>query len=176
MRATIITALVLLALFVAYPYWQDNQQAIGEDRATARANAATQAQNKEAAALLAAEKERADAATKALRDFTATQEKTDANVQEQIALLERRLRAAAGAAGRLRDPYAVAASGPGCAGAPGAGTDLAGNSAGDTAQAHGLLSPELSGFLIAKLTDAERINAAYASCRAIAGQLKEALP
>ena len=167
---------LLVALFVGYPVWQANQQAIGAERVTRQYNADTRAQNAQADKLLKEATARADTASQALREFTTQQEKTDAIEKTRIAQLELRLRAAAGPAGRLRDPYAAAARGPGCAGPPGPSPSPAGAGAGNASEATGLLSPELSEFLIEKFTDAERVSAAYASCRPYAEKLKEFLP
>jgi hypothetical protein len=173
----VLAALALFAvLSMVYPPWKAHQQAIGEKRATLRHNTAIEAQNAEADKLLKDATERADTASQALREFVNRQEKTDAIETTKIAELETRLRALAGPAGRLRDPYATAASGPGCAGPSGSSPSPAGAGAGNAGSSTGLLSPELSQFLIGKLADAERVSAAYASCRPYAERLKESMP
>jgi hypothetical protein len=156
----------VMALVTGYMAWRDHQQDIGDQRATARYEKALKLQKDEAAALLAAEKARVYAAEQRARELLDEQEKRDAKNVNTVADLQARLRALAGPAGRLRDPNAQPGRGCSGGGAPGAPATGATDRAGDGAQAGGLLSAELSGLLQDRLTAAEQINIAYASCRA----------
>lgn len=166
---------VLIGLLVlGYEAWAARQQAIGEARATTAYNAAIDRQKREAAALLAIETAKANAATTALADFKTEREKQDVENQSAIDRLAARLRAAAGAAGRLRDPNAAGCGGGG-GGAPGTDSARAGGGAGDTAEASGLLSAELTELLLGQARIADDVNVAYASCRADTLNIRQVL-
>ena len=168
-------ALMLAALWVGYTPWQTHQQAVGEARATATYNAAISKQKGEAATLLKAETDKAGAATTALNDFKLKQEKKDVENKSTVAALAAGLRAAAGPAGQLRDPNAVAGCGGGGGGAQGANSTRAGGGAGNGSQGAGVLSADLTGLLLQQAEIADAINIAYASCRADAFNLREVL-
>ena len=129
------------------------------------------AQKLEASRLLTKMTERADAATLELATAKATQETKDAQAAQTVETLKSQLAAAAGPAGRLRDPNA-----PGCGSSGGSPEgQTPGNpqgGPGDAPQAGGLLSAELTG-LLSKLTfEADDINEAYISCRADSLQVR----
>jgi hypothetical protein len=156
---------LVAALVLGYFFWAKHEQGIGEARATTRYEAALRTQKDAAAALLASEAARTAKATAQLRDFTDHQETADAQHQKDLADLSARLRTAAGAAGRLRDPNA-----PGCgrsSAAPSAAAPAASDAGTDNpAAADGLLSAELTQFLLQQAAQADAINDAYASSRA----------
>jgi len=118
-------------------------------------------QKAQAAQLLAAETERVRLAEQALQNTLNTQNAKDTKNAITIETLRQRLVAAAAIG--LRDPHAIGPSGQST---NGAATAPPGDSVGDTAQAAGLLSTKLVGLLQSLTLDADRINAAYASCRA----------
>lgn len=131
-------------------------------------------QKKQAAALLATETAKAAAATKALQDFKITQEKEDAINEKTVSILADKLRALAGPAGRLRDPYQTGCGvGGGNAQSQSVGGTQSGQ--GNGAEAGWLLSPELTQFLLTKDNEADAINLAYISCRADAGKVRAEL-
>ena len=156
-------AAVLAAIVLLFGAWQyvDGR---GYNRAAAEYTTAINDQKAKAAALLASETAKVHAAEQALQSITQTQNLKDANNVQTLADLSDRLRRAAGPAGRLRDPHA-AGCGAGGGGAPGAAAAAASDRATDHAQTGGLLSERLSGLLRELAADADKINAAYASCR-----------
>ena len=137
----------------------------GYQRATAEASTALEAQKRQAAAVLATETAKTQAAQQALRDFKTNQDIQDAKAQSTVADLSRRLRQLADQSGRLRDPHA-----PGCGGssgsAPSEAAPAASGGAADPAEAGGLLSEQLGGLLQRLAFEADTINVAYISCRA----------
>ncbi|HCY15254.1 MAG: hypothetical protein A2Z93_04055 [Curvibacter sp. GWA2_64_110] len=154
------------AIVLGYQTFVDHQQAIGEQRATDRYEIALSKQKVDAARLLAAETARANEAERRARELLAEQEKRDAKNLNTVAGLQGRLRALAGPAGQLRDPNAQPGRGCGSGGAQGAPATGATDRPADGAETGGLLSAELSGLLQTRLTEADQINIAYASCRA----------
>ena len=170
----VIVAL-LAALSRGYGVWATHQQGIGEVRTTARYTAAIDQQKREAGQLLRAQTDRANAATTRLIELKTERDKQDAENQNAIAVLAARLRDAAGPAARLRDPNAVARCGGGGGGASGADPARAGGGAADGAEDSGLLSKELTGFLLSQAQTADDINVAYTSCRLDALNLREVL-
>jgi hypothetical protein len=129
---------------------------------------------KQAARLLADETAKVAATETRLANALAKLEKTDVANKTTVAGLKTRLVAAAGAAGRLRDPYGA----PDRCGA--SGGDAKGQTAtsADDSPANGaapgrLLSAELSGFIEQRLAQADALNIAYASCRADAFTVRQ---
>lgn len=171
-----IAAYGLLAASLAgtYAVFIHHERQIGRDEQRVVDQAENNKQKAAAAKLLAAETARAHAAEAAFADFKNQQEIVDALNRETSQAQGRRLVALGGPAGQLRDPYA-SRRGQGCGGAQGAVAASPGNSAADTADATGLLSKELSGFLIGKLAKADAINDAYSSCRADTLNVREQL-
>lgn len=167
-------ALLLAVLGVAYGPWAAHQQGIGEKRATMVYNLAIDQQKTAAGKLLDAETAKAATATKALNDFKVKQEQQDAKNQTTVTDLERSLHAAAGPAGRLRDPNAAVCGGGGD-GAQGADPARAGDSPADAAKAGGLFSGPATALLQRLTLEADEINVAYASCRPDALALREVL-
>jgi hypothetical protein len=160
------------ALWLGYTAWADHQQGIGEARANARWQQATDKLKAEARDKLAAETAKADKATDELRKFKDAQELKDAQARKTVADLRQRLATVPG--GRLRDPNA-----PGCG--IGGGGPEAKNSPGaqhsdpDGTQTGGLLSAELTGLLQRLQSEADEINIAYAACRGDSRQLRATL-
>ena len=171
-RVLAIGALLGL-LTLGYREWAVHQQGIGEARATVTFNAAIEQQKAQAGQLLASETQKAAAATKALHDSKIEREIDDAKNASTVAALAGRLRAAS-TAGRLRDPNAAGCGGGG-GGAPGADPARTGGGAADAAEVGGLLSKQLTEFLLAQAADADQVNLAYISCRADSLNLREVL-
>lgn len=121
----------------------------------------------DAARELAAQIERTRLAEKALRVQKEAQEIRDVQAKTVSDDLRRQLRTAAGPAGRLRDPHAVACVGGGSSSgsAKGGIATTADAGATDGASAGGLLSAELTEFLLGQAATADAINDAYASCK-----------
>ena len=160
---------VAVLLFGAWQYIDGR----GYDRAAAEYTTAISAQKAKAAALLASETAKVRTAEQALQSHLNAQNLKDAENAQTLAALSDRLRAAAGPAGRLRDP-AAAGCGGGSAGSTGAATTGAGDRAADPAETGGLLSADFTGLLQRLTRDADAINAAYASCRADAFATRQA--
>lgn len=122
---------------------------------------------KEAAKVLAAETAKVLAYERADRDRWIKQEKTDANnaaiVAKNAANLRARTRAGGGPG--LLDPHAEGCRGGG-GGAETQTTAVADGGAADGAPPGWVVSEPLEQLLLDIATDAERINIAYASCRA----------
>lgn len=137
----------------------------GDGYRTAVDLAAINKQKAEASATLAAETAKVLARERELEDLRAQQEKNDASNQQTVASLEGRLRALAGAAGRLRDPHAAGCR-PSSSGAQGTPPAGAPGRPADGAAAGGLLSAELDRLLRDRMSKADKINLAYISCRA----------
>jgi len=160
------------ALLLGYNAWADHQQDIGEARANARWQQATDELKTKARDKLASETAKADKATDELRKFKDAQELKDAQARKTVADLRQRLAAVPG--GRLRDPNA-----PGC-GSGGSGPQAkdspgAQHSDPDGTQTGGLLSAELTGLLQRLQSEADEINIAYAACRGDSRQLRATL-
>ena len=168
---------MVTGLILGYNLWSGHHQGIGETRATLRYETAIEGQKIEAGRVLAIETGKTRDAEKALNDFKHSQELQDAKNKNIVAGLERRLVAAAGPAGRLRDPQAPAIVGCGRGGAGPASADPASASdrADDAAQATGLLSVPLTALLRDLTLDADQVNLAYISCRADALHLRATL-
>lgn len=136
--------------------------------------AATDKLKRDAAATLAREQAKTRALELGLQAFTDAQNAKDHQNEKTVSALADRLRRATDSAGRLRDPQA-----PGCGGSGDSPTSAvaspAGAGAADAALPGGLLSAELSGLLFERLEQADRINDAYASCRALAVREREPL-
>lgn len=171
-RAAVRLVICAVAI-VAYSYYQ---QQVGESRATAAYNTAIDRQKLDAGAALARETGKTRAAEQTLQAFKNQQEIRDAENKRVVGALADQLRAAAGAAGRLRDPNASSAGcGIGGSGTPGADPARAGGGTADAASDAGLLSKQLTEFLLAQAADADQVNLAYVSCRADAMNLRETL-
>lgn len=161
-------------LWLGYNTWAGHQQDIGRQEAEQRYEKALDKQKAEARLKLAAETQRAHDAEQALRNFKDTQELKDAQAKKTIAGLSARLRDLAGPDGRLRDPNGTGCR---CGGGGAAGTNSAGthDREADGADAGGLLSTQLSGLLQRLQREADEVNAAYASCRADAFEVRRVL-
>jgi hypothetical protein len=154
-------ALAVAALLWGAWHYVDSR---GYNRAQAEYATAISAQKAQAAALLASETARVHAAEQALAAITQNQNIKDAENVQTLAILFDRLRAAAGPAGRLRDPHAAGCGGGG-AGTPGATATGPGDRSEDSGQTGGLLSAHFTGLLQRMAREADDINAAYQSCR-----------
>jgi hypothetical protein len=147
----------------------------GYDRATAEHTAAIHQLQADAANTLADQVSKTRAAEQALTTAKNNQEIQDAKHTQTIKAYAARLRAAAGPAGRLRDPNAPA---PECRGSgdrpPGDPATATAAGATDSAETGGLLSEPLTGLLQRLAREADDINAAYASCRADAYTVRQA--
>jgi hypothetical protein len=165
LAAALVLAAILGGIW-GYGHHQHTQGlAEGDARTTARYEAALTKQKAQAQAQLdaaLADKARIEAE---YAHFKTQQESKDATNQTTVEGLRAQLRAAAGAAGRLRDPNA-ARCGPSSDGATPPPAGPTGDSAGYPAQATGLLSAQLTGLLEQLTSEADAINLAYASCRA----------
>jgi hypothetical protein len=144
----------------------------GYDRAADKYTAAIHQLQADAANTLADQVSKTRAAEQALTTAKHNQEQKDAKHTQTIAAYAARLRAAAGPAGRLRDPNA-----PQCGGSgdrpPGDPAPAAAAGAADKPQAGGLLSEPLTELLRRLAREADDINAAYASCRADAYTVRQ---
>jgi hypothetical protein len=166
-------AAALASIVLLWGAWQ-YIDARGYNRARAEYTAAITAQKAEASALLARETAKVRTAEQTLQTITDTQNIKDFENAKTLTTLSDRLRAAAGPAGRLRDPHAVRCGGSSAA-TPSAPAAAPGDSAANPAQADGLLSADLSRLLRDLTASADQINAAYASCRADAFAVRQAV-
>lgn len=168
-----VRLVICTVVIVGYSYYQ---QRVGESRATAAYNTAIDQQKIDAGATLARETGKTREAEQALQAFKNQQEIRDAENKTIASGLAAQLRAAAGTAGRLRDPNASPAGcGGGGSGTPGTDPARAGGGAGDTSEAGGLLSADLTELLLSQAKAADDINVAYTSCRADAFNLRGVL-
>jgi hypothetical protein len=163
------------ALGVGYLAWADHIGDVRETKVNARWQDQGDKQKAKAILDLAGETAKTQAAERGLAEFKNQQEIQDAKNRTTVVGLERRLRDAAGAAGRLRDPN-QAGCGSGSGGAPDPAAASPVDRAADPAAAGGLLSRELTEFLLGKAASADEVNAAYASCRADAFRLRALVP
>lgn len=156
---------LVVVLGGGYAAWTSHERGIGDARTSVRYEKAIAQQGTDAAKQIAAEIAKTAAAEKTLQDFKNQQELIDAKNQTTVANLSSQLLARAGPAGQLRDPNAT-----GCRGGSGSAKSAtaagADDRADDGAEAGGLLSKQLTQFLLAQAIDADEINNAYASCRA----------
>lgn len=159
-----LRALGLVALLAGLWWLEHHIEQRGYDRAQAVYQAEIDRLQTEAATQLANETKRVRLAEHALQEAKNQQDRTDAKHTQTIAALSARLRAAAGPAGGLRDPYATQCGG---SGDRPASDPAAASAAGatDRAQASGLLSEPLAELLQQLTREADEINVAYASCR-----------
>lgn len=163
----IAALLAVIALAAAVLAYGRQQYTAGVERTAEHYQGAIDRQKAQAAATLADETEKTRLLERALLVATRQQEQKDATHQKTVADLADRLHAAAGPLGRLRDPNAPRAGcWPGGGGTQGAIAAPADAGAANAADAHGLLSVQLSDLLARLLREADDINAAYASCRA----------
>jgi hypothetical protein len=161
----LMLAALCLALMAGYFAWADHVGDVREATVNARWEKATRQLKAEAAGTLATETAKTQAAERGLADFKNQREIQDAKNRTTVAGLERRLRDAAGPAGRLRDPNA-AGCGPSGGGAQGEVAASPSGGATDVAQAGGLFSAGATELLQRLTREADEVNLAYASCRA----------
>jgi hypothetical protein len=163
-----IGGLVLLALGIGLWSWHD--KAVKDDRIAVAAPYIKEIKDNNDAAekKLKEETAKTDAVTKALKEFSTQQELEGAINEKTVILLADKLNAA----GRLRDPYQTGCSG---SSAQSGNTVSAESGAGNATGTGGELSKEFDGFLKLRFMQADKINVAYASCRAYAYKVREAL-
>ena len=147
----------------------------GYQRADAEWQAKVKSQKADATKLLDEERAKVAATEKTLRNFKDNQEIKDAHNKKTVTGYERRLRAAAGHAGRLRDPNASYATRCGGGGGSPASADTTGTGhrADDAAEAAGLFSVGATALLQRLAREGDDINLAYTSCRADALSIRE---
>lgn len=167
----LLYAALAAALWIGYAHWRDLQREIG----AAPHIAAAAQQKTRARETLAAETAKVAATLRQLELALANQEKTDAKNQATIKSQADQLRAAAGPAGRLRDPNA-AGCGRGGGGPAAQAAASAGDRAADGADAGGLFSAGATQLFQRLTLRADEINAAYTSCRADAFSVRAAAP
>lgn len=156
----------VLALLAALFFAEQYIEGLGDAKRAAIDLAATNKLKADAAGTLADETARANAAERALQDFTDSQNLKDRDHEKTNADLSDRLRrAAAGSAGRLRDPHATGC-GAGSSSPQGEAPSAPGDRPADGAETGGLLSVPLTNLLAKALRESDGINAAYVSCRA----------
>lgn len=160
---------LLAALFFAEQYIEGR----GYDRAKAEDQAAANKLKADAATTLASETAKTRTTEQVLQAGTDSQNLKDRNHEKTNAYLSDRLRrAAAGSAGRLRDPHATGC-GASSSSPKGEAPSAPGDRPTDGAEPGGLLSADLTGLLRRLTREADDINTAYASCRADAFAVRE---
>lgn len=161
-RALVLAAVIGM-LTVSYFGWRAEQRSIGAAQQREIDQREVDKLKAQAALALAAAVKGKDTAEEALRVAVRTQEDKDAKNQKTVVEFRRQL----AAVGVLRDPYAKAS---GCGGgSSGPATAVAAASSpgtSDGAEAAGVLSKELTGFLQQQADEADAVNLAYISCRA----------
>jgi hypothetical protein len=163
----VIGGLVLLALCIGL--WTYHDKLIKDDRTATAAPyiKLIDDNNKAAEKKLADETDRVNATNKQLTFALALQEKNDVTNDQVITILADKLHAT-----RLRDPYQTRGCSSGAQSPNPANTQ---SSAGDGAGTGGELSTEFDGFLKLRFLQADKINTAYASCRAQLYKIREAM-
>lgn len=164
-----IAALVfVIALVTGYFSWERHERDVGAApyiTKLADLNGRLKAQKDEAVRELAAETAKTKAAQATLDLTHFQQEKTDElNKQNTDGLVVRLHDLAARSRGRLRDPGARRGGSRGSAQSTSAASSD--DRAADAPQDRGLLSKQLTDFLLAHAAAADAINDAYISCRA----------
>ncbi len=142
------------ALVWGYFAWQGHQRNIGAMQERSIWEAKIAEQKREAQEKLDEERAKTEEVEAKLTDARTTQETKDATNAKTIKSLAGELSYLK----RLRDPYAK--SGSGCSGGGAEGKDSASASAGagDRAETGGLLSPELTAFLLDQARSADELN------------------
>jgi hypothetical protein len=163
------------ALGVGYLAWADHIGNVREEKVVARYEKQIKLQKAQAILDLATETAKTQTAERGLVKFKNQREITDAKNRTTVAGLERRLRDAAGAAGRLRDPN-QAGCGSGSGSTPDPVAASPSDRAGNPAEAGGLFSAGATELLQRLTREADEINMAYSSCRADALSLRMTLP
>lgn len=164
---------LLAAILASILGYGHRQYTKGVQATTLTYEAALAKQKAEASTTLTAETTKVLTAERALQAAKNLQENEDATHQKTVTDLSSQLRRAAGVAVRLRDPNAPAGCRLGSGSAASQVTATLVPSAGDGAEAGGLLSKQLTEFLLAQAADADTINSAYTSCRAYAIKVSE---
>lgn len=157
----LVVCLAVGLLGMLYFAWAEKQQKIGHEAAWVEFEAALAKQKTQAQALLKTETDKVTAAQKALNDFKNTQEIKDVQNAKVVSDLTTKLRDL----GRLRDPGKTTRCGPGSGPSEGGSPTSPSSGPNDTAEAGGLLSAELTEFLLTQAIAADQINSAYISCR-----------
>lgn len=163
-----------VALIFGYLAWAKHQQDLGYQKAASAYQGKIDQQKKEAERTLKIETDKVTATEQRLTSFKNEQELTDAKSKIKVASLERDLRRATTADGRLRDPNATGCGGGGSA-TQNKNPTGPGNRLDDGSEAGGLFSTGASELLIRITREADEVNTAYASCRADAFKLREEL-
>lgn len=146
---------------------------LGVKTTTDRYEQALSKQKTEAAQLLAEATGRVLVFERKLAAERAAQEVKDADNKTKVAALSAQLRAAAGTAGRLRDPNQVGGCGAGGGGATAPAAAASSPGGDDRAQAGGLLSEPLSRLLLRITREADEVNLAYIACRTDAYSVRQ---
>lgn len=160
-----LLALVLLLCLVfgfGMQHFKQKAQIVGNELQQLQTSVA--AQNRTATAELARLTAERNAAQSQLDQIYQQQEKTDAQAVQEIARLTGELEQRPV---RVRIVASTAACGSGRGGTEGDQTTTSDPGAADETQAYGLLPESNSRRLGAVIAEAETINAAYASCRAV---------
>ena len=161
--AVLVAFIALSGAFFGYGHIQ---YAKGVEVTTAADNTKIDRLKLDAAGVLAKETARANTAERDLQAFKNNQELKDADNQKTVSDLAGQLRRAAGVAVRLRDPNAAPGCRLGSSGTTGQSTPAPSVGADNGAEAGGLLSKQLTEFLLSQAAAADAINNAYQSCRA----------
>lgn len=165
MTNILIKIAAVVALLVVLFVGEQTIERRGYDRAMYEAQAQIEGSKRAAADRLALEIQKTRRAEEALQTAKNTQELKDANHQKTVESLSDRLRALAHSSGRLRDPHATGC-GAGGGGSQGQPPAAPGDRPSDPAEAGGLLSKQLTEFLLGQAADADQLNNAYLACRA----------
>ena len=165
--------LLVLGLILGYFWWRDAQRDYGAGVERAAWQVKIKKQEDEAARMLAEERAKVAEADGKLKVFREQQETRDAENRKTVDGLATRFGDLA-VGGRLRDPNSTGCRSSGAGPTTQAGA-AGGNRAGDSPVSAGLLSAELSGLLRDRTLKADRINNAYAACRAQAIRDREVM-
>lgn len=152
---------LMLALVVGYFAWEKHIRNDERAKVVAEYNKQIEAQKADAQKKLAEVTAEVDAKSKALQEHKDAQENTDVINEKTISILADKLHSVS-----LRDPSTVAGRWESGSSPTGQVTASSSTCATDIPAASGVLSQQLTDYLISQAKLADIINNAYISCRA----------
>jgi hypothetical protein len=170
MTDIVIKIVLVLGLLAGLFFGEQYVERLGASKQAATDQVRVDQLKQAATAELLALTNGAQALGTALQKTVTDQNLKDADHEKTLANLSTKLRAAM----RLRDPHAVGCGGS-SGGPPSPATGPADSSPADGSQTAGLLSAELSGLLQRLQSEADNVNAAYASCKSDAISIRALL-
>ncbi len=161
-----VVALALAALVAGYFSWETHIRNDERSKVVAKYNKQIDTQKADAQKKLLEVTAQVDSKTKELQDHKDQQENTDDVNEKTITILADKLRAT-----RLRDPGAVAGCGQSGSSTTSQNPSNASSSPTNPTTGTGILSQQLTDYLVGQAKLADEINNAYMSCRSIMAQV-----